>query len=191
MAFPWESQSSGHKVGGVEAPLPQENLVFLCRVGPHLCAPLLLQTFKAEESPKRRRLVQNRPSYNWTRHWIPEAFSRRPHPRGFLRRSRQWVGLMAINLTTLNARGLRVQSKCARLLGEFSNPHEDVTAVQETHFTCAADCRVLENDYVVLSAYSNLSSVGVSLLIRRSLNADVNIVLADEGGLAGCTRCCH
>ena len=58
----------------------------------------------------------------------------------------------------------------------------NVAAVQEIHFTCAANCRVLENDYVVLSAYGSRSSVGVSLLIGRSLHADVNLVLADDGG---------
>ena len=56
----------------------------------------------------------------------------------------------------------------------------NVAAVQETHFTCAADCWVLEDDYVVLSAYGSRSCVGVSLLIGR--NADVNLILADDGG---------
>ena len=41
---------------------------------------------------------------------------------------------------------------------------------------------MLENDYVILSAYSSYSSVGVSLLIRHSLNADVSLILADDGG---------
>ena len=58
----------------------------------------------------------------------------------------------------------------------------NVAAVQETHFTCAIDCRVLEDDYVVLSAYGCRNGVEVSLLIGRSLNADVNHVLADDGG---------
>ena len=56
----------------------------------------------------------------------------------------------------------------------------DVAVVQKTHLTCATDCRVLENDYVVLSAYGNRCSFGVSLLIGRSLNAYVNLVLADD-----------
>ena len=73
-------------------------------------------------------------------------------------------------------------SKCARLLGELSNLSVNVTAVQETHFTCATDCRVLENDYVVISAYGSRISAGVTLLIGRSLNADVNLFLADDGG---------
>ena len=88
---------------------------------------------------------------------------------------------MALNLATLNARELRDPSKCACLLGELSNLRVNVTAVQETHFTCAMDCRVVEDDYVVLSAFGNCNSVGVSLLIGRSLNTDVNLVLADDG----------
>ena len=55
-----------------------------------------------------------------------------------------------------------------------------VAAVQETHLTCSADGRVLENDYVVLSAYGCRSSVGVSLLIGRSFDADVSLVLGDD-----------
>ena len=56
------------------------------------------------------------------------------------------------------------------------------TSVQETHFTSAADYRVLEDDYVVLSTYSSRSSVGSSLLIGRSLNAHVNLMIADDRG---------
>ena len=41
---------------------------------------------------------------------------------------------------------------------------------------------MLEDDYVVLSAYSSHSSIGVFLLIGHSLNADVNLVLADDRG---------
>ena len=51
--------------------------------------------------------------------------------------------------------------------------------MQETHFTCAADCRVLEDDYVVLSAYGSRSSIGVSLQTGRTLNADAKLALAD------------
>ena len=67
------------------------------------------------------------------------------------------------------------------LIGELSNLSVDVAAIKQTHFTCAADCRVLKDDYVVLSAYGNRSRVWVSLLIGRSLNADVNLVLVDDG----------
>ena len=90
------------------------------------------------------------------------------------------MGMMSLNLATLNARRLRDPSNCACLLGELSNLSVNVAAVQVTHFTCAVDRRVLEDDYVVLSAYDNRSGVGVSFLIGHSLNSDVNFVLADD-----------
>ena len=88
---------------------------------------------------------------------------------------------MALNLAPLNVKGLKESSKCACLLSELSKLSVNVVAVQETHFTCAADCQVLEDDYVVLSAYGSCSSVGVSVLNGLSLNADVNLILADDG----------
>ena len=92
------------------------------------------------------------------------------------------MGLMALNLATLNVRGLRDPSKCAHLLGELKKLCVDVAAVQETHFTCDADCRVLENDSSVFSAYGSRVSTGVSLLVGRSLDADVDVVFAGDGG---------
>ena len=56
------------------------------------------------------------------------------------------MGLMALNLATLNVRGLRNSSKCAHLLAEL---RVDVTVVQETHIICFADSRVLGNDFNV------------------------------------------
>ena len=56
------------------------------------------------------------------------------------------MGLMTLNLASLNVRGLRDSSKCTRLLAELKNLGVDVAAVQETHFTCGADCRLLESD---------------------------------------------
>ena len=88
---------------------------------------------------------------------------------------------MALNLANLNTRRLRDLSKCARLLGELLNFSVDVGAVQETYFTSAVDCRVLEGDNVVLSTYGSSSSVGIFLPIGRSYNTDVNLVLADDG----------
>ena len=92
------------------------------------------------------------------------------------------MGLMVLNLATLNVRGLRDPSKCTRLLGELKNIGVDVAAVQETHFTCGADCRVLESDFNVFSAYGSCTSVGVSLLDGRSLDADVDVVFAGDEG---------
>ena len=89
---------------------------------------------------------------------------------------------MALNLATLNVRGLRDSSKCARLLGELRNLCVNVAAVQETHFTCGSDCRVLESDFIVFSAYGSGTSAGVSLLVGRSLDADVDVVFAGDGG---------
>ena len=89
---------------------------------------------------------------------------------------------MALNLATLNVRGLRGPSKCTRLRVELKNLGVDVAAVQETHFPCGADCRVLESDFNVFSAYGSRTRVVVFLLIGRSLDADVDVVFADDGG---------
>ena len=53
---------------------------------------------------------------------------------------------------------------------------------KETHFICDADCRVLESDFNVFSVYGNHNSPRVSLLVGRSLDADVDIVFAGDGG---------
>ena len=91
---------------------------------------------------------------------------------------------MALNLAILNVRDLTDPSRCSHLLGEFSNTGVIVAAVQETHFICAADCRVMEGDFVGFSAFGSRCGAGVSLLVGRSLNANVNLVFAgDEGRL--------
>ena len=92
------------------------------------------------------------------------------------------MGLMTLNLATLNVRGLRDSNKCARLLTELKNLRVNIAIVPETHFICAVDCRVLENDFNVFSAYGSRTNVGVSLLVGRSLDADVNFVFAGDGG---------
>ena len=79
-------------------------------------------------------------------------------------------------------RGLRDSSKCTRLLGELKTLGVDVVAVQETHFPYDADCRVLESDFNVFSAYGSRTSNGVSLLVGRSLDADVDVIFAGDGG---------
>ena len=91
---------------------------------------------------------------------------------------------MALNVASINVRGLRDASKCTHLLAELSNLCVNIAAVQETHFTCETDCWVLEGDFVVYSAFGSRLSAGVSLLVRRSLDAIVNVVFAgDEGHL--------
>ena len=69
-----------------------------------------------------------------------------------------------------------------RLLSELKNLGVIVAAVQETHFTCGADCRVLESNFNVFSAYGSRTSAGVSLLVGHSLDADVDVVFAGDGG---------
>ena len=91
------------------------------------------------------------------------------------------MGLMALNLATLNVRGLSDSSKCARLLAKLKNLRVDVAAVQETHLICAADSCVLRNDFNVFSAYSSRSTARVSLLVGSSLDADVGVVFAGDG----------
>ena len=89
---------------------------------------------------------------------------------------------MTLNLTSVNIKGVRNPSKCAHLVGELSNLCVDVVTVQETHFICAADSRVLENDFVFFSAYGSRCSVGVSLLVGCTLDAKVNLVFVGDGG---------
>ena len=92
------------------------------------------------------------------------------------------MGLMALNLATLNVRGLGDPSKCASLLGVLKNLGVKVAAVQETHIICDVDCCILKSDFNVFSAYGSRTSVGVTLLVGRSLDADVNVVFAGDGG---------
>ena len=54
---------------------------------------------------------------------------------------------MSLNLACLNMRKLEDPNKCMHLLGELLKLLAHVAAVQETHFTC----RMLKNDFVVLS----------------------------------------
>ena len=122
----------------------------------------------------------------WTLSSAPAPWDRplASSPRGFPAHRQQWVGkcaIMALNVASLNERGLRDAIKYAHLLAELSNLWLKVAAVQETHFTCETDCRVLENDFVVYSAFSSRLSAGASLLVGCSLDAIVNVVFAGDG----------
>ena len=88
---------------------------------------------------------------------------------------------MTLNIASLNVRGLRDSSKCACLLGELPNLGVNVAAVQKTHFTCSADCHVLEDDFVIFSVFGSSCYAGVSLIVGCSLDAIVNLVFADDG----------
>ena len=47
---------------------------------------------------------------------------------------------------------------------------------------CGADYLVLESDFNVFTAYGSCTSAGISLLVGRSLDADVDAVFAGDGG---------
>ena len=70
---------------------------------------------------------------------------------------------MALNLASLDVRGLRDPSRCSNLLGELSNLGVNFTAVQETHFICVVDCWVLEGDFINFSAFGSRSRAGEAL----------------------------
>ena len=84
---------------------------------------------------------------------------------------------MALNLATLNEGFKQV---CACLLSELKNLSVKVAAMQVTHFICDVDCRVLESDFNVFSAYGCRTSVGVYMLVGRSLDADVDVVFEGD-----------
>ena len=70
------------------------------------------------------------------------------------------MSLMALNLATLNEKRLRGRRKCACLLSELSNLSMYISAMEETHFTCVADCWVLEDDYIVFQHTATLGALG-------------------------------
>ena len=89
---------------------------------------------------------------------------------------------MSLNLASLNARGMRDRSHASRVLRDLLSLNVDVAAIEETHFVCEADERVLSGDYVVFSAYGDRLARGVSLLVKRSLDAVVDIVHVGADG---------
>ena len=152
---------------------------------PHFSSSLFILVSKGAVPAGCRWSVQGVPNYDWTRHRLLETGCWHPHHRGLPAHSRHWLGKcarMALNIASLNARGLRDASRCAHLLSDLSNLYVNVAAVQETHFICEVDCRVLENDFVVYSAFGSRLSAGVSLLVGRSLDAIVDVVFAGDGG---------
>ena len=76
----------GIRLAEMERPPLKKHYHIVQGGSPFMCT-LLLQLVKAEVPPRRRRLGQRQPSYNWTRHWIHEACIQCPHPRRFPRLS--------------------------------------------------------------------------------------------------------
>ena len=150
---------------------------------PYLCSPFLSQIFKSAVPSWCRLIVQEWPSNHWARHRLLETDRQHPHPWGFPTHHGDWVGKwirIALKFGSLNVRGLRDLRKCACLLGDLSKFCENLAAVQQTRFTCAEDCWMLQGDFVVFSAFGSRCGVGVSLLVGCSLNANVNLIFAGD-----------
>ena len=89
---------------------------------------------------------------------------------------------MALNIASFNSRGLRDSRCAARLLRSLIDLQIDVVALQETHFASSLDERVFRNDFTVYSSYGVPSGRGVSLLVKQSLNAVVDVIFRDDNG---------
>ena len=89
---------------------------------------------------------------------------------------------MTLDLASLNVKRLRDARKSVHLLAELSNLCIDVAAVQENHFICMENCRMLERDYVVASDFGVCCNAGFSLLIGCRPKADIGVVFAGDGG---------
>lgn len=73
-------------------------------------------------------------------------------------------------------RGIERSSKAACPLCDLSSLGMDVAVIQETHFVCDINSHVLYSDVVVYSAYRDQVAKGVSLLVKRFLDARMNFV---------------
>ena len=82
---------------------------------------------------------------------------------------------MTLHFASLDVWGLMDQRHAARVRSKLSNLEVNVAVMQETHFICMADCTMLEENYVVLAAFSNHHSAEASLLVGRSLEPYVNM----------------
>ena len=89
---------------------------------------------------------------------------------------------MALHLASVNGRGLRSDSKRAKLLRTLQHLDVNICCLQETHFIPSDYESVLSKDFLLFSAYFDSHSRGVSWLISRSLNAACTLVFADPAG---------
>ena len=91
---------------------------------------------------------------------------------------------MSLNLTTLNARGLRDPSKCAWLLSELSNLWWMLLQCKRLTSFAQRTVGCWGTTLKSFSVFGSRCSTGISLLVERSLNVIVNLVFAgDEGRL--------
>lgn len=93
-------------------------------------------------------------------------------------------------LACFNAKGLRDQSKTTRLLRGLLSFSMDVAAMEETHLFA----RVVPSDFFVYSAYGNRQAGGVSLLVKCTLGARMDLFHVNalcEGAVGRGRSCCE
>ena len=170
---------------------PWKNVDILYGNGPDLCSPFILQSSKDLVFHGCWKSVQRWSSYHWTRHLLTEPGLWYPHPQGFPDHRQHWIGKwvrMTLNVASLNMRGLRDPSKCARLLGELSNLW--VMLLQYKRLTSLAQ-RTVRYWRTNLWSFQHLAAAAV-LDLSTSWTQPDNLVFVDYGGwLAGCGWCCH
>ena len=89
---------------------------------------------------------------------------------------------MDLRLVTINARGLRSESKRKQLLSHLEFRKADICCLQETHFDSHFHESILSRVYEPFSAYFDGRARGVSWLINRNLKATCSLVFSDPAG---------
>lgn len=77
--------------------------------------------------------------------------------------------------------GNRDRSKAAHTLRDLLSFGVYVVLIQETDCVCEVDVRALSSDYVICSAYGDQLARNVSLRVKRTLGARVDLVHVDLG----------
>ena len=89
---------------------------------------------------------------------------------------------MDLRLASINARGLRSDSKRSHLLAHLKQRGADICCIQETHFDSNFRESILSRVYEPFSAYFDGRARGVSWLICRGLSASCSLVFSDPEG---------
>ena len=146
---------------------------------PHIRSSMFLWVPKVAVSSGCRKRLQGGLRHGWARHGISEALLT---TSGQLSRESKVSGSDVSKLCNFEFEGTEGSKHVACLFVELSNISVEVTALQETYFTCADDCRVLKDNFEVFSAFSSGCITGVSLLVGPSLNLIASLVFAGDGG---------
>ena len=110
-------------------------------------------------------------------HRLPTTRHRHPHPEALWDRRQHWIGKW-IRLILMWV-GWGSKQECA--LAWWTQTSEWMLLLYRRLITYVEDCRVLEDDFVVFSAFGSCWSAGVSRLAGRCLNAIISLVFADDG----------